>query len=177
MSTIPMVVAHEAPNGRLCRFKPMLRGAEKEVRSLSVEKGLHEWLYAEQGLDMPRQKANIRAHLGEFVRGEHIDDLEYMKRVEDHRNPSGLFAGGIWSIRPRFRPQYRLFGMFVITNWFVLLNQQNRDYLGESNEKWLAETRKCNKLWTELFPGRSPWISDDLGDFVSSNMEKCDDRW
>ena len=177
MSTIPILVELEQPGGALCRFRPTLRGGEREARKLTTVHELHEWLYTEDGIGMPRLKANIRAHLGVFVRGEPIDDLDFMKRVEDRRRRASRFSHGVWSISPRFNPQYRLFGYFAITDWFVALTKSSRDDLAKSDARWHAEIDRCGEAWRSLFPNRDPWAGDHLQDYVSRNAEKRDDRW
>lgn len=177
MSIIGMIIKHEAPDGRLHRFRPLLRGAETEVRMLSVHFDLHDWLYAEPSAVILDFKAGIRAHLGEFVKGELIDDLYFMKRVENRRKHSDVFGDGVWSFSPRFRPQYRVFGFFAITDWFVAMTQESRDVLEQSEARWQTQIDTCTGIWDSLFPGRSPWIQDRIEHYVSGNMEKIDDRW
>ena len=178
MSTVLMIRVHEQPGGQLCRFKPKLRGDETEVRKLSVYRELHAWIYAEAEASnvTMEAKGHVRGHLGQFVRGELIDDYYFMKRVEDRRFPMAMFSHGIWAISPRFNPQYRFFGAFATYDWFVALNKQSRDALEQSEARWHAEIDTSTKLWSDLFPGRPVFIGDALGDFVS-NAEKLDARW
>jgi hypothetical protein len=161
----------------LCRFRPVLRGGEREVRMLTLTNEMYQWLNGEEGSGMPRLKGNIRAHLGVFVRGERIDDLDFMKKVEDRRRRTNQFSHGVWSISPRFNPQYRLFGYFATLDWFVALTQSSRDELAKSDARWHAQIDRCGEIWISLFPGRDPWTSDNLRDYVSRNVEKRDDRW
>jgi hypothetical protein len=177
MSTVLIVIAREGSEGGLKRFLPVLRAGETEARKVSMKTEIHDWLFDEQDRAAVQLKAAIRAHLGEFVRGSPIDDLDFMKRVEDRRKKSYGFLHGVWSIRPNFRPQYRLFGFFVTKDWFIVLSKQRRDDLARSDEKWHAEIDRCKSSWEAMFPGRQAWTGDDVADFVSSNMEKRDDRW
>jgi hypothetical protein len=177
MSTVLIVLKHELPGGRLVRFVPTLRGRQTLGRPLSVETGVHDWIRTDTEPLLRPAKAAINAHLSRYARGQLINDCEFMKRVEDRRVPSNQFGHGIWSISPRFNPQYRFFGSFVIKDWFVILNKQSRDYLDDIDSRWHAEIDNSLALWGTLFPGRAPWIRDSLNEYVSSNVEKCDDRW
>jgi hypothetical protein len=82
---------------------------------------------------------------------------------------------GIWSISPRFHPQYRFFGCFATQNWFVALSKESRDAL-EREDSWHAQIDDSLARWRELFPGELPFVRDTLHEFVS-NAEKRDDRW
>ncbi len=176
MSTVPIILAHERPGGPLCRFLPRFRGGEGERRMLSVDSGLHRWLFDLNPPPSLATRAAIRAHLGEFVRGDPVDDLDFMKRVEDRRVATPSFSHGVWAISPRFKPQFRFFGLFAIADWFVALNRQNRDLL-QTDSDWHAEIDKVLRSWAALFPGRDPWVRDHLREYIRSNAEKCDDRW
>ena len=178
MSTVLIIKEYERLGGRLCRFRPEFKGNEREVRQLSVISDEYQWLYAEEPSHLIRVKANIKAHLGEFVCGELINDRYFMKRVEDRRYPAHKFSHGVWAITPRLGPppQYRFFGFFAIASWFVVLRKQSRDFLGENDARWHSEIDNCTELWNELFPNRDPWIRDTLIEFVSK-AEKLDDRW
>jgi hypothetical protein len=178
MSTIPIILKHEEPGGRLCRFKPTLKGRQRPEagRHLSVETGVYTWLHAGDG-SATQTKVAIKVHFNRYARGQRVDDCDFMKRVEDRRHPSDLFGHGVWAVSPRFKPQYRFFGTFAVQDWFIILNKQERDYLGASDARWHAEIDKSLQLWRELFPNRTPWIRDSLYEYISCNAEKCDDRW
>ena len=177
MSTVLAILQHEQPGGRLCRFLPRFRGREREVRMLTVERGdIHDWLYAEAvDEDLMEAKGHARGHFGQFVRGERIDDLDFMKRVEDRRRSPWSMEHGVWAISPRFRPQYRFFGVFATRNWFVVLTKHSRNALQEDNS-WHAQIDRSLTLWRELFPGKLQHVVETLPEFMS-NAEKCDDRW
>jgi hypothetical protein len=131
MSTVPIILKHEEPGGRLCRFKPALKGRQRleAGRPLGVETGVYTWLHAEDG-SLTQIKAAIRAHFNRYARGQLIDDCNFMKRVEDRRRPSwDLFGHGVWAVSPRFKPQHRFFGLFAVQDWLIILNKQSRDYL------------------------------------------------
>ena len=176
MSTVPIILVQELPGGRLCKFLPPFKGRESEVRKLSIASEMHVWLYEQEPNPAMRIKDAIRAHFGEFVRGEPVDDLDYMKRVEDRRRHPVSFSHGVWAISPRFKPQFRFFGFFAIAGWFIALNRQRRDAL-TTDAAWHAEIDKALDLWGQLFPGRDPWLRDNLIGYIPSNGEKRDDRW
>lgn len=176
MSTIPILVQHESDGTRLRRYRPLFRGNEREVRKLTMTVDLIEWSQEPVEAELLREgRAQVRAHFKQFVTGQPVDDLHFMKRVEDTRlfNP---FSHGVWSFCPRFDPQYRFFGLFAISDWFVAFLKESREDLHHHPEKWRAAIDGCLTNWTELFPGREPWIRDTLPEFVS-NAEKLDDRW
>jgi hypothetical protein len=172
MSTVLILVEHEKA-GRLRRFQPSLRGDEAEVRHLTLVPYIDDWLTAPAGTVM---KAKIKAHFGEFARGELIDDLYFMKRIEDRRRRPPSFSHEVWAMTPRFGAQRRFFGVFAIKDWFVALKPLGRNDLESSPELWHAGIDESLTLWSNLFPGRLPWSGNDLSEYVS-NAEKCDDRW
>lgn len=178
MSTVPIIVAHEVPAGRLKRFRPKFRGREQERRLLTVERGIYEWLHDTPLLEADQEmRAQARVNCGVFVLGHEIDDLNFMKRVEDRRKLPPSLNAGVWALSVRLDPQHRLFGMFAVQNWFVVLSRADRAALENSPQMWHAQIDLCVTLWTDLFPGRTPIISDNLGDYLSFNVEKCDERW
>lgn len=142
---------------------------------LSVISELHAWLYDQASPGSARIKGAIRAHFGEFVRGGPIDDLDFMKRIEDRRNAPPTFTHGVWALSPRVNPQFRFFGFFAVPDWFIALCRQDRNLLN-TDAAWHAEIDQSLALWGTLFPGRTPWIRDTLPEFLS-NAEKYDDRW
>ena len=147
------------------------------MRLLTVERAeVHNWLYDETGNDnVLEARGFARGHFGEFVKGAQIDDLDFMKRVEDRRRTPWSMEHGVWAISPRFHPQYRFFGCFATHNWFVALSKESRDVL-ERDDSWHSQIEKSLTLWGELFPGQIPFVRDTLPEFVS-NAEKRDDRW
>lgn len=177
MSTVLALLAHEGKGGPLCRFLPRFRGQEREVRKLTIERReVHNWLYDEAGSSWTLEaKGHVRGHFGQFVCGEEIDDLDFMKRVEDRRTGHPSFAHGVWAISPRFRPQHRFFGMFATQDWFVVLNKESRDVL-EKSDSWHTQIDRSLRLWGQFFPGLYPHVPNQLHQFMS-NAEKCDDRW
>ncbi len=144
---------------------------------LTVERSdIHAWLYDDAGDEETLEaKGHARGHFGQFVRGEPVDDCDFMKRVQDRRLLPWSILHGVWAISPRFRPQYRYFGLFVTRDWFVVLNKDSRDLL-EQSDGWHAQIDRSLDLWHELFPGQLPFVPDSLHEFMR-NAEKCDDSW
>jgi hypothetical protein len=178
MSIVLRILALEAPSGPLRRFTPRFRGNESERRKLSIEAGIYDWLHDETGTDaMQEMRAQARANCSAFVRGLDVDDCDFIKRVEDRRLNPSTFDAGVWALSIRFDPQHRLFGFFAITDWFVVLSSQDRGVLAEGDHRWHAEIDRCQKRWNELFPAHQPWVRPNLSEYLSSNVEKCDDRW
>src|SRR5262245_19609747 len=138
MSTVPMILFHERPGGPICRYLPSFHGREGQVRMLSIISDLHSWLYEQASPGGPRIKGAIRAHFGEFVRGDRVDDLDFMKRIEDRRSHFPLFSHGVWALSSRVNPQFRFFGFFAVPDWFILLCRQERNALN-TDAAWHAE--------------------------------------
>jgi hypothetical protein len=182
MSTITTLIAHEtAQPPTLHRFLPTLRGGERERRKLTMVPEMHGWIMNPAKTEaLIRIKAQAKAHFGEFVRGERVDDCEFMKRVEDRRQNPADFSHGVWAISPRFEPpQFRYFGMFVTLDWFLVCNKQSRDVLDEHPNRWHAEIDKALRIWVALFPdpNERPHTGTQLRDYIRYNARHCDGRW
>jgi hypothetical protein len=177
MSTVTRILELEE-GGCLVRFRPTFRGREHERRKLSVEPSIHAWLY-ENVLDDGEQdiRAQARANCGTFVKGHLINDLDFMKRVEDRRSRNNDFNHGVWALSVRFNPQLRLFGVFAIVDWFIILSKQKRDVLHLGDEKWHEQIGLCLSRFKTLFPGRDVWVKDNISEYLSFNVEKQDGRW
>src|SRR5882724_872241 len=101
MSTDHIILALEGLQPpRLVRFLPLLRGSERERRMLSVAPEVYQWLSAPaEGDETIQLKAKVKVRFGEFVKGEHIDDCDYLKRVSDRRHGGDDFSAEVWSLR------------------------------------------------------------------------------
>jgi hypothetical protein len=162
---------------RLVRFQPEFRGSERERRMVSLSPDIHEWLMRSVQTDVHiRLKAAVKIHFGQFVKGEEIDDLDYMKRVSDRRRGGEDFSSEIWSVRPDFNPRHRFFGAFFREDWLVLLTKKPRDAL-KRDEHWHAQIDAVCRIWDDLFPYRPRHIGDAITDYVTFNAEHRDDRW
>ena len=178
MSTIPTLIQHETAS-RLMRFTPRLVGRERERRKVTMVPEVHAWIFKPVvGEALAKVKAQSRAHFGEFVKGNEIDDLNFVKRVEDRRQSPPSFAHEVWSVSPRFDPpQYRYFGLFVTQDWFLVCTKRERDLLNEHDNRWHAEIDRTLRIWEKLFPGELPHSGNQLRDYVSNNARHLDDRW
>ncbi|MGF1619474.1 MAG: hypothetical protein ACFCUR_02530 [Rhodomicrobiaceae bacterium] len=138
---------------------------------------LHTWVHddGQQG-ELKPLKGFVRGHFTTFVRGDEIDDLEFMKLVEDRRDHYAPFDHGVWSIRPSFKPLHRFFGVFALKDWFVAMTVQDRASLGMSQGEWHKQIDGCRTLWNELFPGKFPISGNNVFAYISDNVEAEDDR-
>jgi len=178
MSTITILDRREKakPPG-LVRFLPRFVGGERELRRISMLPEIHAWLFRPAGNDPLRQvKAAAIAHFAQFVRENEIDDCEYMHQIADTRK-SDPFAHGVWSMRPRFRPEHRFFGMFAVPDWFLMFDKRPHAYLDQHPTRWLQEIDKCVRIWGALFPGIPAFTCRDFGGYVTHNASHCDGRW
>lgn len=179
MSTALRLVELEAdPPRALIRYQPKLRGGQDYLRQLSIETKMYEWLQKPTHDQETLQfKEGVLAHLRQFVLGEQIDDLDYMKRVEDRRvNVDQQFDHEVWSVRPRFQPAHRFFGFFALPDWLVILNKQTRRKLDDPNE-WHRQIDRATRIWAAMLPGSSPYPAAQFSELVTSNWEHCDARW
>lgn len=178
MSTDYILEALEACNPpRLVRFRPTFHGSERELRMLSLSPLVYDWLMRPAVGDAHiRLKAAVKAHFAQFVKGEEIDDLDYMKRVSDRRRGYDDFSAEVWSIRPDFNPRHRFFGAFFREDWFVVLTKKPRESL-RRDEHWHTQIDTVCRDWDALFRFRTRHSGDGLFDYVTVNAEHCDDRW
>jgi hypothetical protein len=101
MSTDDRLLALEA-EVKLKRFVPRLRGHEDEVRRLSVHPDVFDWVHA--GTSSAQQmhlKSKIRAHFGQFVKGEPIDDKYFMKRISNRSSGQDDFGSSTFQMESR----------------------------------------------------------------------------
>jgi hypothetical protein len=180
MSTLTKLLAHEADQPpKLVRFRPRLIGSEKEQRKVSMTTDLHEWLMKPvKSKTLLEIKARARAHFGQFVKGEYVDDLYFMKRVEDRRMTPFDFSHEVWSVSPRFgEPQYRFFGAFVTQDWFLAICKQDRSRLGEHANRWHDEINRVIRTWRSFFGDDLRHSGHQLADYIRINAHHSDDRW
>jgi hypothetical protein len=177
MSTITILQSHEGANPpRLVRFLPVFVGKEREIRHISMVTSIHAWLHQPAKTQRIQQlKAAARVHLGEFVKENAVDDCRYMKQVEDRRG-GPKFGHGVWSVRPRFEPQHRFFGVFACPNWFLIFNKQARSRL-VNDVRWHAELDKSLAVWNAMFPAWNVYTGTELRHYVTHNASHCDERW
>jgi hypothetical protein len=156
---------------------PRFVGKEHEIRHISIVADIHVWLHnPAKSKGIQELKAADRAHFGVFVKEEPIDDLHYMKQVEDRRPGEARFGSGVWSVRPKFEPQHRFFGVFACPDWFVMLHKQLRKNL-DMDARWHAALDKTLHKWSVMFPGGPVYTGTELKHYVTNNASHCDDRW
>lgn len=177
MSTHGRIVLLEG-RANLCRFLPVFRGREQELRRLSLTPTVHDWAYSlVKTMGQREMRSNVRAHFGQFVKGEKVNDLTFMKRVEFRGNGWPDLSHDVWSITPRFYPQHRFFGAFATPDWFIATNVQSRDHLNEHDKRWDREITKAIDIWDELFPGQRRFSGTEFSHYVTFNAEHHDGRW
>lgn len=159
------------------RFVPVFHGLEQERRSLSMLPDIHNWLMSQGGGDgLSRLRAATKTHLAQFVKGEGIDDCNFMKIVSDKRYGFDDFSSNIWSIRPDFVPRIRLFGAFFREDWLVILTKKQRNEL-KTDHHWHAQIDVVCRRWSSLFPYTNRHSGVSVLDYMTANVEHCDDRW
>jgi hypothetical protein len=167
MSTLAML--HELERaGSLVRFVPRLHPHEAELRHISMLPSLHRWVH--QHATKRAQidyLANVRAHLGDFVKGALIDDEDYMTELKRNRRPSG-----VWEFRVRrFTPQCRILCAFAVPNWVVATHPRDRGEL-DNEGAWAAAIARVEREWQTLFPGFRWFTGQRFSDYVTSNTEE-----
>lgn len=146
---------------RLVRFRPVMDPDESEVRELLMLPALHSWLYQSDRKKTLDYKANIRAHLGVFVKGKWIDNCEYMKHLRDD----------VWEFRVQLQKKKentRIFGAFADADLFVCTHQKSRGALN-----FAAAIQRVKNDWDGLFPGCHRVRSRPFSNCVTNNFDDC----
>jgi hypothetical protein len=169
------IIIRLASEQQLFRFVPRLRGGEQERRCLLLSPRIYQWINA-NGRNA-ELRAAVRAHLGRFVKGEQIDDLNYMKRVSNRAAATvDDFSDGVWSIRPLFEPKQRFFGAFPLPDHFIIFAMQSRRALN-TDPQWNNQIRKVTRTWNAMFPGRRCFSGSAFAHYVTFNADHKDGRW
>jgi hypothetical protein len=143
---------------------------------LSLSPSIHDWLTrSARGDAHVRLKAATTVHFDQFVKGEEIDDLYYVKRVGRRRDDHD-FSDEVWSMRPDFNPRQRFLGAFFREDWFVILTRKPRNYF-KRDEHWQAQIGVVRSTWDGLFRYQPRHSGDALSDYVTFNAEHYDERW
>lgn len=105
---------------------------------------------------------------GRFISfGEHPFDKDngaYMARTSP-------IEAGIFDIRCREKPAYRIFGAFTGTDTFVGLTLRSRKELGGKEEPMFSEAiAEALLVWSDFFPNHAPFVSAKLEEHVSQNV-------
>jgi hypothetical protein len=177
MSTIVILTRHEAAGPPpLVRFLPRFVGQESERRCISMISDIHGWIHKPAKTRRIQElKAAVRAHFGVFVKEEPIDDFHFMKQIEDRRG-GPKFSHGVWSVRPKFEPQHRFFGVFARPDWLVVLHKQLRSNL-DTDARWHAALDRTLEKWALLFPSIPVYTGTELKHYVANNASHNDARW
>lgn len=150
--------------GKLVPFEAKLDGDQSEVRRIWTSPDLHAWLY-EEGL--PRHdleyRAKVRANLTVFVRGDKIDNCDYLKLLKPYEND-------IWEIKNRFEPKRhsRIFGALLMKDFFIATNWSWRD-----NPKWDESIAKAIAIWDDIFKGRRRYRCRPFANCVTGGIDLC----
>ena len=178
MSTVPIsrnrIAEQLEEEGKLCRFIPRLRGSEQAIRRISLSPRISKWLNESGNITL---KSGVRSHFSVFVKGDDVDDLHYMKRVEYRSVSYNGFDDQIWSVRPTALPYQRFFGAFLSPDWLIILNMRARDELKYNDELWNRQIEKTRSAWTSIFSGIPCHAGTCFEDYVKFKSEHLDDRW
>jgi hypothetical protein len=138
-------------------------------RSLYVSPEMSRWLAQNPSRNRRAVKTPfVRQRLGQFVRGEHVDNLYYMKRLTE-------FPDEIWEIRViTTSPQARIFGAFRMTDVFIGLNWAPRDWLASDRERWQRKFDDAMSQWRSLFGTSHPFTSARFDSYVSERSNHYD---
>ena len=156
-------------SGRLVRFVPVFDPDQSEKRELLVVSTVHAWLYQADRKKSIDYKANIRAHLGKFVKGEFIDNVDYMKHLG---NDIWEFRVQLETIHKKYRKENtRIFGAFARQDVFICTNWRLRDDFGNGDDPlWDALISRSITEWNSLFPGRPRVISRPFSNCIFDNL-------
>lgn len=147
ITSIDTILATHVGENRLVQFLPFLDEDESEVRRLILSKKVHDFVMGshEAGRKMDYY-ANVRASLGEYVKGEPIrDDLETFKRLA----PA---SADIWEYRITFDPHARIFGGFAKHDCFVALSAAFRRDCDQGG--FAKQMKLVRERWVDLFGTR-----------------------
>lgn len=143
--SIETILEEADASGLLKRFLPAFDEDECEKRRLYISKDVYSRLY-----EYPKAQrdywANVRASLGDYVKGEPIpEDDVFFKRL-DPKGDQSLYD--IWEMRILHHPQSRLFGAFTEPNCFVSFTGRMRDDCDFDKAMRIVRDR-----WYDLFGG------------------------
>lgn len=140
----------------LRRFLPAFDGDECEKRRLYITPDVFSRLFEHPSREQDYW-AQVRAALGDYVKGEPVaDDETFFKKLK----PPG---DDIWEIRITFSPQARFFGAFVGPNCFVAFTGRFREKCPFDKAMQIVRDR-----WDALFPGWRRFRCDPLSNCISN---------
>jgi hypothetical protein len=136
-----------APQPALVRLPLVFDKDESEKRELFMPPALAQTLQQNDPKKARMYTANIRAFLGVYVKGEEVDNQDYMKSWKDD-----IFELRVQNQRRGER--LRIFGAFGRPDTFIALFRRPRGYFGDSSDaKWDQEIARAVAAWDSLFPG------------------------
>jgi hypothetical protein len=154
-----ILAAHDGVELR--RFVPVLDPHETERRELWMLPGLHKWIYQGDRRATLHFKPNVRGFLGRFVKGEWIDNSDYMK----------CWKLDVWELRVQLQPKRentRIFGTFAKPDVFVAIHQRLRSQFGgKGDPAWDAALHRVCDEWDRLFPGQRRVPARPFGNCVT----------
>ena len=145
----------EVDGTALHRFIPKLDPDEAIKRELYVTSRIHNFINGKHASKADRDYyARIRAALGDFVKGEPIDDDEtVLKKLHPKQDE-------IWEFRVTFSPQSRLFGAFGGVDIFIALEPSFREKLAK--EGFDGAMEKVRNGWAGLFGSKRRFAGSAL---------------
>lgn len=158
----------------LKRFKPLFDPNESEKRELLMTTALHDWCYQSDSKKSLSYKSNVRAFVGRFVKGEHVDNFDFMKSWRD----------GIFEFRvqlDRYPENTRIFGAFAAPDFFVAFGppRLRSDFGPKSDPKWDRQIQRVMDRWAQHLPGIARMNAAPFKDCVTFNAHDCvtGDSW
>jgi hypothetical protein len=143
--TLDTRLAGAAP--ALVRLPLLFDPDESEKRELFMPPALVETLTQNDPKKARAYTANIRAFLGRFVSGGHIDNQDYMKSWKED-----VFELRVQNQRPGER--LRIFGAFGRPDTFVALFRKPRSSFSDMNDpEWDKAIYRVVDEWNAMFPG------------------------
>ena len=150
--------------GPFRRFLPVFDPHESERRELLMTPALHDWCHQRDDKKTLAFKANIRAFLGRFVKGERVCNKDYMKTWRDDVSEFRV------QLQPR-RENTRIFGAFLKPDCFVAFHppRARSDFGGKHDPRWDIAIDGVTAKWANSFPGTGRVPSRPFFRCVTSN--------
>ena len=131
---------------QLVRFVPLFDADESEKRELFMPAALRTTLFQNDPKKARQYTANIRAFLGRYVKGEEIDNEDYMKSWKED-----VFELRVQNQRKGER--LRIFGAFGRPDTFVAFFRKPRNYFdGKDDPRWDGAIYRVVDEWNAMFP-------------------------